>query len=154
EDRQVQMGGAALARRHAADHLRAIGDRLLGVEGALAAGDPLADDLGVFVNENGHVFRVLRSMLNQRCISASMISLSWGPRRLRVMPIPSPGRRPVTQISDAPEFLTFTACGNHVPMAAWMATVWPVEARAPTAQDLPSRVRRTSGRRSLVTKSR
>ena len=52
--RQAQMFAAALAGRHAADHLRAIGDRLFGVEGALGSGDPLADDFGVFVNENGH----------------------------------------------------------------------------------------------------
>ena len=45
----------ALARRHAADHLRAIGDRLFGMEGALTAGEPLADNAGIFVYENGHV---------------------------------------------------------------------------------------------------
>ncbi len=54
EDRQVQVGAAPLARRDAADHLGAIGDRLFGVEGALRAGEALADDLGVFVDENGH----------------------------------------------------------------------------------------------------
>ena len=35
EHRQVEMRGAALARRHAAHHLGAVGDRLLGMEGAL-----------------------------------------------------------------------------------------------------------------------
>jgi hypothetical protein len=35
EDRQVQVFGAALAGGHAADHLRAVGDGLFGVEGAL-----------------------------------------------------------------------------------------------------------------------
>jgi hypothetical protein len=54
EDRQAQMRGAALAGRHAADHLRAIGDGLFGMEGALRAGEALADDAGVFVDENGH----------------------------------------------------------------------------------------------------
>src|SRR3546814_7546520 len=33
EHRQVEVGGAALAGGHAADHLGAVGDRLLGVEG-------------------------------------------------------------------------------------------------------------------------
>ena len=41
------MARAALARRHAADHPGAVGDRLLGMEGALRAGEALADDLGV-----------------------------------------------------------------------------------------------------------
>jgi hypothetical protein len=43
---------AALAGRDAADHLGAVGDRLLGVEGAGLAGDPLGDDLGVRVDED------------------------------------------------------------------------------------------------------
>ena len=44
EHRQVEMLGAALARSDAADHLGAVGDRLLGVEGPLRAGEALADD--------------------------------------------------------------------------------------------------------------
>ena len=54
EDRQVEVLGAAFARRHAADHLRAIGDGLLGMEGPLRAGEALADDLGVVVDQYGH----------------------------------------------------------------------------------------------------
>ena len=54
EDGQADVGLAALAGGDAADHLRAVGDRLLGVEGALAAGQALADDLGVLVDEDGH----------------------------------------------------------------------------------------------------
>jgi hypothetical protein len=42
------------ARRHAADHLRAVGERLLRVEGAGLAGHALRDDLGVPVDENAH----------------------------------------------------------------------------------------------------
>ncbi len=49
------MGRATLARRNAADHLRAIGQRLFGVEGAGGAGHTLRDDLGVLVHQNGHV---------------------------------------------------------------------------------------------------
>src|SRR6201986_3487973 len=48
------MGGAAFARGHSAHHLGAVGDRLLGVEGALRAGEALADHLGVIVDEDGH----------------------------------------------------------------------------------------------------
>ncbi len=52
EYRQADMGLAALARRNAADHLGAVGNGLLGMERALAAGDALADDFGVFGDEN------------------------------------------------------------------------------------------------------
>src|ERR1700687_4344700 len=45
---------AAFARRGAADHLGAVGDRLLGMDGAVLAGEALADDLGVLVDEDGH----------------------------------------------------------------------------------------------------
>src|SRR6204780_3141945 len=48
------MGRAAFAGRHAADHFRAVGDRLLGMEGAVLAGETLADDLGIFIDEDGH----------------------------------------------------------------------------------------------------
>ena len=48
------MRGAAFARRGTADHLGAVGDRLLGMEGAVLAGKSLADDFGVLVDENGH----------------------------------------------------------------------------------------------------
>src|SRR5665213_1360145 len=54
ENGKAQMGGAAFARRGAAHHLGAIGDGLFGMEGALAAGEALADDLGVLVDEDGH----------------------------------------------------------------------------------------------------
>src|SRR5262249_29257072 len=54
EHGQSQMGLAAFARRGATHHLGAIGDGLLGMEGALRAGEALADDLGVLVDKNGH----------------------------------------------------------------------------------------------------
>src|SRR4030095_11740244 len=54
EHRQAQMGGAAFARRRAADHLGAVGDRLLGMERAVLAGEALADDLGALADEDGH----------------------------------------------------------------------------------------------------
>ena len=54
EDRQADVGLAALSGRDAADHPGAVGDGLLGVEGALGAGEALADDRGVLVDEDGH----------------------------------------------------------------------------------------------------
>src|SRR6202162_3203589 len=48
------MGRAAFAGRGAADHLSAVGNRHLGMEGAVLAGEALADDLGVLVDEDGH----------------------------------------------------------------------------------------------------
>src|SRR4029077_3571495 len=54
EHRQVEMLAAAFARRRAADHLGAVGDRLLGMERAVLASEALADDAGVLVDEDGH----------------------------------------------------------------------------------------------------
>src|SRR5690606_35612518 len=54
ENRQVEMLRPALPGRDAADHLRAVGHRLLGMEGALRAGEALADDLRVLVDEDRH----------------------------------------------------------------------------------------------------
>ena len=45
---------AAAAGRHAADELRAVRDALLGMERALLAGEALADDARVLVDEDGH----------------------------------------------------------------------------------------------------
>src|ERR687893_427936 len=47
---------ASIASRmaSAANDPGTIGQRLLGVEGALGAGDALGDDLGVLVDEDGH----------------------------------------------------------------------------------------------------
>ena len=44
------MGLAALLRRDAADHVRAVRNSLLGVEGAGLAREALADDARVFVD--------------------------------------------------------------------------------------------------------
>src|SRR5262245_50841827 len=54
EDGEAEMGGAARARRHPADHARAVSDRLFGMERALRAGETLADDAGALIDENGH----------------------------------------------------------------------------------------------------
>src|ERR1700730_15452603 len=53
-DGQVEMLGAAFAGRHAADHLGAVGDRLLGVERALGAGEALADDFRLGIDQDCH----------------------------------------------------------------------------------------------------
>src|SRR5690625_4908965 len=54
EDRQAQVILTALAGRDATNHLRAVLDGLLGVKAALAAGNALTDDFGVFVNQYAH----------------------------------------------------------------------------------------------------
>src|SRR5690606_5017150 len=50
EYRQAQVRGAAFTWRYAANHLRAVGNRLFGVESPLATGEALADNLGIFIN--------------------------------------------------------------------------------------------------------
>ena len=56
EHRPAFMRGSALARRHAADHLRAIGRAALGMECAFASSNALHNQARRFVNENGHRF--------------------------------------------------------------------------------------------------
>src|SRR5690606_16087305 len=51
EHRQTEVFGAALARRYTADHFGAVCNRLLRVQGALRAGEALADYLGVLVDQ-------------------------------------------------------------------------------------------------------
>src|SRR5262249_32536145 len=51
---RIGMLGASLAGGHATHDLRAIGQRLLRVEGPLAAGDALADNPGRLVDKDGH----------------------------------------------------------------------------------------------------
>src|SRR5476651_398076 len=48
------MGRAAFAGRRAAHHFCAVLDGLLGMECAVLAGEALADDLSVFVDEDAH----------------------------------------------------------------------------------------------------
>ena len=54
------MLGAALARPDSADHVGAVLDGLLGVEGALLASEPLADDARLLVDLHVDVGRVVR----------------------------------------------------------------------------------------------
>src|SRR6185503_16867830 len=53
-DREALVGGAALARSHAAHDLGAVLLAARGVEGALLAGDPLHQHPGVLVDEHAH----------------------------------------------------------------------------------------------------
>src|SRR5690606_36960235 len=89
EHRQAQVGGAALAGGHVADHLGAVFDGLFAVEGALRAGEALADDLGVLVDQNAHWLlsaalttcwaasvRLVAGMMF-RPLSASIFAPSW-----------------------------------------------------------------------------
>ncbi|MNW65194.1 hypothetical protein D3C74_435520 [compost metagenome] len=48
------MSGTAFAWGHAANHLGAVGDGLFGVESALRAGNTLADNFGVFIDQDAH----------------------------------------------------------------------------------------------------
>ena len=48
------MSGAAFTRGHAANHLGAVGNGLLGVESTLRAGEALADNFGVFIDQDAH----------------------------------------------------------------------------------------------------
>src|SRR5688500_8792045 len=67
------MHASAFARRHAADHLRAIGNRLLGMKRAVLAGETLADNFGVLVDEDGH-YALLRTALTIFCAASSRSS--------------------------------------------------------------------------------
>ena len=46
------MGRAAFSGGDATDHLGAVSDRLLGVEGALRAGEALANDARILIDED------------------------------------------------------------------------------------------------------
>jgi len=54
EHRQAEMLLPALARRHAADHLGAVGDGLFGMKRSLFAGESLTNDFGVLINQYAH----------------------------------------------------------------------------------------------------
>ena len=54
EHGQVEMLRAALVRCYAADHVRAIGDGLFGMERALGSGEALANYFRVVVDQNRH----------------------------------------------------------------------------------------------------
>ena len=54
EHRQVQMRRAAFAGRHAAHHVGAVGDGLLGVERAFPAGESLHDQSSVLIYQYAH----------------------------------------------------------------------------------------------------
>src|SRR5262249_36537467 len=62
EYRQAEMNGAAFPGRSTADHLGALGHRLLGMERAIPAGDPLTDDSRFLVDEDWHCPTLFRSL--------------------------------------------------------------------------------------------
>ena len=55
EDRKSEVFLSSLSGRNSSDHSRSVLDGLPGVEGALLAGEPLADDLGVLRQDHVHV---------------------------------------------------------------------------------------------------
>src|SRR5262245_62096351 len=75
EHRPVEVPGPAAARRDAADEVRAVGDRLLGMESALLAGEALAVQAVPAIDEDAHRFarpRASRTAL----VAASETSLA------------------------------------------------------------------------------
>ena len=57
---------ARLARRDAADHLRAVFEAALGMKLADLAGDALADDARVFVDQNAHGVELVGAKISVR----------------------------------------------------------------------------------------
>src|SRR5579883_545742 len=78
EHRQVEVGGAAASRRDAAHHLGAVGDRLLGMEGALPAGEALADHLGIAVDQDRHQAASLTAVTTFSAASARLSADTMG----------------------------------------------------------------------------
>src|SRR3546814_17553981 len=72
------MRGAPLAGGHAAGHPGAVGDRLLGVEGALRAGEALADYLGVLDDQTGHQAASRTALTTFSAPSASLSAQTIG----------------------------------------------------------------------------
>ena len=56
EHGHAERGLAALARRDAGDELRAVLEAILGMKLARLAGDALANDAGVFIDQDAHDF--------------------------------------------------------------------------------------------------
>src|SRR6266550_1628691 len=84
-------------RRHAAGHLGAVGDRLLGVEGALGAGEALADDRRRGIHKDGHhaakkVVDVVKEAASSK-FSAAISGNPDCPRSLRPSSTLVPSRR-------------------------------------------------------------
>src|SRR2546426_410753 len=57
----AQVGGAAFPGRRTPHHVRAVGDHLLGVEGALVAREPLDDDRRLLIEQDAHDLSVSSS---------------------------------------------------------------------------------------------
>src|SRR5579863_10504073 len=72
------MRGAAFPRRDAAHHLGAVGDRLLGVEGALRAGEALADDLGGMIDQDRHQAASFTAVTTFSAASARLSAVTIG----------------------------------------------------------------------------
>src|SRR3546814_764219 len=97
EDRQVEMAGAAFARRDTPHHLGAVGDRLLRVEGSLRAGEALANDLGRGIDEDGHYAASFTALTIFSAASARLSAETMGRPDSRRIFLPSstlvPSRR-------------------------------------------------------------
>src|SRR5690606_23605851 len=122
EDRQAQMFGSALPRRDTAHHARSVGNCLFGVKGAGLAGDPLADDSCIPVDENGHRSLALRKRMGQAaCFTAATILRAASSRSSAAMTL-----RPDCEMMLLP-FSTLvpsrrTTCGTCSPTSLTAAT--------------------------------
>src|ERR1043166_7053085 len=110
EDRQIEMARAAFARRDAADHLRAIGNGLLGMEGALRAGEALADDLRIAVDEHGHQAASFTALTIFSAASARLSAETMGSPDSRRIFLPSPTLVPSRRTtSGTPRLISLAA---------------------------------------------
>src|SRR5580700_1286455 len=104
------MSGAAFARGGAAHHLGAIGDGLLGMEGALIAGEALADHLGVLVDQNGHYLEPLTAFTTFSAASARSLA--------EVMARPDLARISLPNSTLVPSSLTTSGTFSETSLAA------------------------------------
>eukprot|EP00657_Telonema_sp_P-1_P008998 TRINITY_DN3190_c0_g1_i1.p1 TRINITY_DN3190_c0_g1~~TRINITY_DN3190_c0_g1_i1.p1 ORF type:complete len:164 (-),score=55.51 TRINITY_DN3190_c0_g1_i1:107-598(-) len=77
ENRQVKVLLPAFTRCNTTNHLRAVCNCLLRVEGTLRAGEALADNLGIFSYENGHYAASFTALTT---FSACLLYTSPSPR--------------------------------------------------------------------------
>lgn len=95
EDWKSEVSGACFLGVDSSDHLGVVLEGLLGLEGALVAGDPLADDLGVLVDPDVSAGgeEVLTNFAKHE------ISLLFTIINSRNIALPSPTSQPFSQAS-------------------------------------------------------
>src|SRR5512138_1924462 len=86
------MAAPAFARHHAADDLGAVGDGALHVIGRLRAGEALADDLGIAVDEDRHqaAFLPATSITLAAACASVWVKVTGTPCDMRILRASSP----------------------------------------------------------------